>query len=318
MGNWFVQSLTGQEYAMGIRQSLLKKGGYGSRRDILFFLLPGMGAYAFIMLYPNIYSIYLSLTEWHGYGSPEYIGFENFKQLINDPALLTALGMVARSLFLVIVITLPFAFIMAFLLSRKVRGARVYRFFYFLPLVVPGAMLGVMWRNFFLYKGVVNFSLSSLGLEALAIPWLSTIGVVQWVVLVPDIWGSVCFYILIFASGLAGIPQILYDAAEIDGASAWQQLIYITLPSMRAVYVTAIILALPGALSTFIFPFAMTQGGPVRQTYTLALWIFSNIYGVERDPNIGYGSAVSLIHAGLGIVLGLLVWRYGRRNVVVG
>jgi ABC-type sugar transport system permease subunit len=277
-----------------------------------------MSAYAFIMLYPNIYSIYLSLTEWYGYGAPAFIGFENFKRLVNDPALLTALGMVVRSLFLVIFITLPIAFILAFLLSRKVRGARVYRFFYFLPLVVPGAMLGPMWRNFFAMKGVVNFSLTSLGLESLVIPWLSSLGIVQWVVLLPDIWSNVCFYILIFASGLGGIPQILYEAAEIDGASAWQQLIHITLPSMRSVYVAAIILALPGALNTFIFPMAMTEGGPVRKTYTLALWIFSNVYGYDRDPNIGYGSAVSMIHAGLGIFLGLLVWRYGRRNMVIG
>jgi len=298
----------------------LKKGGYGSNRDILLFLIPGMGAYLFIMLYPNIMSIYYSLTEWRGYGTPVFIGFGNFKKLASDPALMIALGMVARSLILVVFVTLPIAFFLAFLLSRKLRGARVYRFFYFIPLVVPAVMLGVMWKNFFIYRGVINYALNSLNLESFAIAWLSTIGVVQWVVLFPDVWGGVCFFVLIFAAGLAGIPPILYDAAAIDGANTWQQLRYITLPSMRSVYVTAVILALPGALSTFIYPYAMTQGGPMRQTYTLALWVFNNVYATlgGRQPNIGYGSTIALLHAFMGIVLGLIVWRYGRRNVVIG
>lgn len=298
----------------------LRKGGYGSTRDILIFLIPGMGAYVFIMLYPNIISIYYSLTKWSGYGKPEFVGFENFKKLIADPALLIALGMVARSLLLVFFVTLPIAFILAFLLSRKTRGARLYRFFYFIPLVVPAAMLGALWKNFFVYKGVVNYVLQVLNLDSLAIAWLSTIGVVQWVVLLPDVWGGVCFYVLIFAAGLTGIPSILYDAAAIDGANTWQQLIHVTLPSMRSVYVTAAILALPGALSTFIYPYAMTQGGPMRQTYTLALWVFDNVYATigGRQPNVGYGSAVALLHLVMGVLLGLIVWRSGRRNVVVG
>ncbi len=298
----------------------LRKGGYGSTRDILLFLIPGMGAYAFIMLYPNIMSIYYSFTQWSGYGTPIFVGLDNFKKLISDPALIIAMGMVARSLFLVFFVTLPIAFILAFLLSRKTRGARVYRFFYFIPLVVPAAMLGVMWKNFFIYRGVINYFLEILGLGNIAIAWLSTIGVVQWVVLFPDVWGGVCFYILIFAAGLAGIPQILYDAAAIDGANSWQQMRYITLPSMRLVYVTAVILALPGALSTFIYPYAMTQGGPIRSTYTLALWVFSNVYATfgGRQPNIGYGSTVALLHASMGILLGLIVWRYGRRGANYG
>ena len=173
----------------------------------------------------------------------------------------------------------------------------------------------------FTYNGVINFALRSLGLDVLAIPWLSTLGVVQWVVLVPDFWFGVCFYIIIFAAGLEGIPQRLYDAAAIDGANTWHELIHITLPSMRAIYVTGMILALPGALSTFIYPYALTKGGPIRSTYTLALWVFNNIYatpGASKPPDIGYGSAIALLHAFLGIAIGMVIWQLGRRNVVVG
>jgi raffinose/stachyose/melibiose transport system permease protein len=292
--------------------------GYGSTRDIVLFLLPGMGAYAFIMLYPNIASMWYSLTKWSGYGSPQFVGLENFGRMLRDPVLLTTLGMAARSLFLALVVILPLAFFLAFLLSRKVRGRKVFRFFYFLPIVIPGSVLGIMWKHIFAYEGVLNFVLGSAGLEAIARSWLSELGVVQWTVLVPDLWSGVCFYIIIFAAALEGIPQELYDAASIDGANGWQEMIYITLPSVRAVYVTAMILALPGALSTFIYPFVMTNGGPVRKTYTIALWMFSKVYSVpgsSQVPQIGYGSAIALLHAALGVGLSLLVWRFGRRDV---
>jgi raffinose/stachyose/melibiose transport system permease protein len=272
------------------------------------------------MLYPNIASLWYSLTKWSGYGTPQFIGLDNFARMMRDPVLLTTLGMAARSLFLALVVILPLAFVLAFLLSRKVRGRRVFRFFYFLPMVIPGTVLGVMWKHIFIYEGVLNFALSSLGLEVLTRSWLSDIGVVQWIVLAPDLWSGVCFYIIIFAAALEGIPQELYDAASIDGASAWQELIHITLPTVRAVYVTAMILALPGALSTFIYPFVMTRGGPVRKTYTIALWMFSKIYSVpgsSQNPQIGYGSAIALLHAALGVGLSLLVWRFGRRDMTV-
>lgn len=307
---------------MGKRSRPSRKRGYGSTRDILLFLVPGMGAYAFIMLYPNIASMWYSLTKWSGYGRPQFIGLENFARMIRDPVLPTTLGMAARSLFLVLAVTLPLAFVLAFLLSRKVRGRRVFRFFYFLPMVIPGTVLGVMWKNIFVYDGgVLNFGLGSIGLDGLVRGWLTEIGIVQWTVLVPGFWSGVCFYIIIFAAALEGIPQELYDAASIDGANAWQEMIHVTLPSVRAVYVTAVILALPGALSTFIYPFVMTRGGPVRKTYTLALWMFSKVYavpGASQVPQIGYGSAIAILHAVLGVGLSLLVWRFGRRDGTVG
>ena len=168
--------------------------GYGSARDIILFLVPGMGAYAFIMLYPNIASMWYSLTKWSGYGSPQFIGLENFARMIRDPVLPTTLGMAARSLFLVLVLTLPLAFVLAFLLSRRVRGRKVFRFFYFLPMVIPGTILGIMWKHIFVYDGgVLNFALRSIGLEFLARGWLMELGIVQWTVLVPEVWSGVCF-----------------------------------------------------------------------------------------------------------------------------
>lgn len=305
---------------MTINRLLNKERRYGGPLDVLLFLGPGMAAYTFMMLYPNIASIWYSLTEFHGYGTPEYTGLANFARLIRDPALGTALLMALRNIFVTLAGTLPVALIIAFMLSRKVRGDRVFRFFYFLPLVIPGLQLAVMWKSIFLFKGVLNFALRTIGLDVLALPWLTDIRLAPWTVLVPGFWGGVCFYILIFVAALKDISPELYDAAAIDGASPWQELRHVTLPSIRPVYVSSIILALPGALSTFVGPYILTRGGPVRKTYTLSLWVFNNIYsspGASGIPNIGYGSAIALLHGFLGVTLGLIVWRLGRRRLTV-
>ena len=188
-------------------------------------------------------------------------------------------------------------------------------------MVIPGTVLGIMWKNIFIRQGVLNFALERLGLGGLARGWLTELGIVQWTVLAPEVWSGICFYIIILAAALEGVSPELYDAAAIDGANACQEMIYVTLPSVRPVYVTSVILALPGALSAFIYPYVLTRGGPLRSTYTLSLWVFNNIYstpGASKPPDIGYGSAIALFHGLLGIVLGLIVWRCGRRNVSVG
>jgi ABC-type sugar transport system permease subunit len=297
-----------------------RKRGYGSTRDVVMFLAPGMLCYTFMMLYPNIASIWYSLTDWTGYGSPRYVGLANFVQMVQDPALSSALAMALRSLVSVFV-TLPLALGISFLLSRRVRGERVFRFFYFLPLVIPGMQLAVMWKSIFVQQGVLNFALRSIGLKDLALPWLSSLTLTPWTVLIPGVWGGACFYILIYVAALKDVPRELYDAAAIDGASAWQELVHVTLPSIRPVCVGSMILALPGALSTFIYPYVLTRGGPLRVTYTLSLWVFNNIYssqGASDVPQIGYGSAIALLHGVMGMTLGLLVWRLGRRDWTAG
>jgi len=119
---------------------------------------------------------------------------------------------------------------------------------------------------------------------------------------------------VVFLAALVGIPEEFYEAAAIDGANHWQQLIHITMPSIRGVYVSAMILTLQGALGAFIYPLLMTKGGPLHLSETL---ISYSLYLLWEKKTWGYGSAVATLSFLLGIIAVALVWRFGRQRDVL-
>ena len=147
-----------------------------------------------------------------------------------------------------------------------------------------------------------------MGLEGLISPWLSGDGIVQWSVTFPDAWVYVGFFMVIFWAALVGIPEEYYEAAAIDGANAWQQLIHITLPNIKPVYIYAMILGLQAAFGAFIYPLLMTRGGPLHRSETLVSY---SIYLLWEKKSWGYGSAGTVFSFLIGIVATILVLRFG-------
>lgn len=288
---------------------------YGNPRDALLFLLPGVGAYTVLMLYPSLLSLYYSVLEWEGgpIAAAPFVGLANFRQMLGDPFVRGALTNNGRMLLLNWVFQLPLALALAYILSRLRRGAGVYRFLFYIPVILPAATMALMWRFIFSGNdyGLLNNVLERLGLETYILRWLSADGVVQWSTTFPASWQGVGFFMVIFIAGLAGIPEEYYEAAAIDGANGWQQLIHITLPNIRGVYVSAMILALHGALGAFVYPLLMTRGGPLHLSETL---ISYSLYLLWERRTWGYGSAVATLSFLLSVVAAALVWRFGRQR----
>jgi len=288
---------------------------YGSPIGILLFLLPGVGVYTALMLYPSLLSLYYSVLEWEGgpVSAAPFVGLANFQHMLQDPFVPLALSNNARLLSANWVLLLPLALALAYVLSRLRRGASLYRFLFYIPVVLPTATMALMWRFAFSGSGygLLNNILRLLGRESLIRPWLSADGIVQWTTTFPASWQSVGFYMVIFLAALVGIPEEYYEAAAIDGANHWQQLIYITMPSIRGVYVSAMILTLQGALGAFIYPLLMTKGGPLHLSETL---ISYSLYLLWEKKTWGYGSAVATLSFLLGIIAVALVWRFGRQR----
>jgi ABC-type sugar transport system permease subunit len=205
------------------------------------------------------------------------------------------------------------ALILAFTLSRLRSGAGVYRFLFYLPVILPAATLALLWRFVFSGNdyGLLNNVLRGVGEEGWIRPWLSGDGIVQWTTSFPGSWQLIGFFMVIFLAALAGIPEEYYEAAAIDGAGAWRQLIDITLPSIKPVYVSAMILALSGALGAYIYPVLMTEGGPLHRSETL---ISYSLYLLWTKRTWGYGSAVAVLSFLLSIAVTVLIWRFGRRQ----
>lgn len=286
---------------------------YGSPLGIILFLLPGIGIYSLFMLYPSLTSLYYSVLDWQGGPilKAPFVGFDNFRQMLLDPYILKAISNNGRLLFLNWVFQLPLALLLAYTLSRLGRGSKFYRFIFYIPVILPVATLALLWRFIFSGSkyGLLNNILMRLNLEHWILPWLSGNGIVQWTTTFPSSWGAVGFYMIIFLAALVGIPDEYYEASAIDGASEWQQFLYITIPSIRAVYIYAMILGMQSALGAFMYPLLMTKGGPLHLSETL---ISYSLYLLWEKKVWGYGSAVATLSFLLGIVATALVWRFGR------
>jgi raffinose/stachyose/melibiose transport system permease protein len=282
---------------------------------ILLFLLPGIGAYTLLMLYPTLLSLYYSVLDWQGgpVRDAPFVGTDNFRELFHDRYLPMALWNNARVLFLGWAFQLPMALLLAFTLSRLSRGSQVYRFLFFIPVILPIATLALMWRFIFSGNqyGLLNNALTDIGREEWIRPWLSADGIVQWTTSFPQVWQFIAFFMVIFLAAIAGIPEEYYEAASIDGANALRQLKDITLPGIKPVYISAMILSLNGALGAYIYPLLMTQGGPLHRSETL---ISYSLYLLWTKRVWGYGSAVAVLSFILSVIVATLIWKLGRRE----
>jgi raffinose/stachyose/melibiose transport system permease protein len=292
-----------------------RPSGYGNPLGILMFLLLPLGGYALLNVYPSVMSIYYSLNNYRGVGSMEFIGLQNFATMINDPIIHTAVINGLRNMFLVLFLQVPLGFVLAFLLSRVVRGSKVFVFFFFLPVILSEVVLSLLWR--FIYNsqwGLLNSIIHALGIAATP-RWLSNPDLAPWAVLVPGVWQWVGFNVVLFLAAIEGLPQELFDAAKIDGANNWQQLIHVTLPMLRGVIVMAVILAINGSMGGPLgYPLGLTDGGPFQVSHTLSLYIYKLVIprwgaGVVRW---GYAAAVVLLNFAIVSVLSGITWRYRR------
>ena len=285
---------------------------YGNPLGIGLFLLPGLGAYTVLMLYPTVQSLLYSLQSWEGLRpTREFVGLAYYLRILHDPVVLTALGNNLRAWFLYTFGQLSIALLLAFALSRKVRHVGLFRFLFYIPCVISGSALAMMWMFLYTTDYGLNGMLQRLGLSFLVRPWLSAPGVVQWATIVPEAWQWVGFYLVIFLAAIGGIPEEQFEAAQIDGANAWQQLLYITLPSMRPVLIAAAIAVVKDALNAYIYQFIMTEGGPMHMSETLMTYTLRQIW---IDKNWGYGSALAVLHFVLAAVAARLIWLFRQRG----
>jgi ABC-type sugar transport system permease subunit len=292
-----------------------RRSQYGSGLGIFLFLLPGVGVYTTLMLYPSLLSLYYSVLDWEGgpVSRAPFVGLDNFREAFKDPVVAHALVNNARVLFLNWAFQLPIALILAFTLSRLRHGAALYRFLFFIPVILPVATLALLWRFIFSGNqyGLLNNALREVGRDDWIRPWLSGNGIVQWTTSFPAAWQFIGFFMVIFLAALAGIPEEYYEAAALDGAGAWRQLRDITLPGIKPVYISAMILSLQIALGAYIYPVLMTEGGPLHLSETM---ISYSLYLLWVKRVWGYGSAVAAMTFLLTIVVSTVIWRIGRRQ----
>jgi ABC-type sugar transport system permease subunit len=274
----------------------------GRASIVVPFILPAFLVYTALFVIPAIWALWVSLHDWSGFGrNMVYIGLGNYVEMSKDPIFWGALR---RTLLIAVaggIGVFALALLFSAIFQERILGKKFFRALIFFPVVVPGIGIGLIWQ--FIYNndwGPLSNLLKLLGLGALDTVWLSPNNIIASLT-VAIVWTYVGYYMIIISAGIDKIPETYFEAAKIDGAAAWQQFFYITLPMIQDVMVVALILWMIGSLKIFDIIIATTFPAPQTSTYTLTVYIWSQVFGGYTPVfRLGYGTA-------MGVVLLILV-----------
>lgn len=279
-------------------------------KELMCYLLlsPQIIGFLVFSIIPMLWAISLSWT-YYDTIKTRFVGWENFILLFQDSNYWRSVVTTLQFAIMKIPVELPLALILAVLLSRKIKGAGIYRAVYYLPHVISTALVALVFSNIFSYFGVANALLQKTGLMALPVDWFGEKLSAMWVIVVADIWKTFGVNVLYFIAALANIPEDVYESARLDGASKVQTFFRITLPMIAPTLQIIVMLSLIGTLGTSEMILVLTNGAPGGLTYTVNAYIFNNYApGIATGTvNVGYGCAMSLV---TGLMLSMITLVY--------
>jgi multiple sugar transport system permease protein len=257
----------------------------------LLFVLPFIVAFVLFRLGPVVAGFFISLTEWNIVGEPKFIGLGNYAHLARDPIFWTAmrntLYFVAMSVPLLIVLGLA----LALLYNQPFKSAVVGRVVTFAPYVMMPTVIGLLWKWIYDTRfGLLNYYLVRIHLPA--IPWLTDVNFAMPSVVLATLWWNLGYTMVIFLAGLQDIPEELYEAARIDGATRWGCFRHVTLPLLKPTTFFICVITLINSFQVFDQVFVMTNGGPLRRTLTLVQYLYETGF---QQYQLGYASAIAYV-----------------------
>jgi multiple sugar transport system permease protein len=267
-------------------------------------IAPAVLGFVLFLAGPVVASLVLSLTEYDILSSARWVGFDNYAALVRDPLFWQSLKVTATAASIGLPLNLLLSLGLALLLNRRIRGVSVWRTVYYLPSVVSGAAVAVLWVWILNPEfGVVNSVLRAVGIEGPN--WLGDSRTALLSLIAVGLW-SIGGNVIIYLAGLQGIPTELYEAAAIDGAGTWRRFLHVTLPLLTPVIFFNVVLGLIYSLQWFTEPFVMTGGGPENSTLTYMLYAYRNAFIFLK---MGYALALVWTFFLLVLILTLLVFR---------
>nr|WP_081913619.1 sugar ABC transporter permease [Glycomyces sp. NRRL B-16210] len=274
------------------------------------FISPWLIGFVGFLLGPMIASVYISLTEWDSFTPPEWVGLANYrKALTQDPVFWKALG----NTFYYALISVPLGLVigvwLANLLNKRVRGRKLFRTFIYLPTLVPLVATAMVFKMVLAPSGPLNDLLGWFGIDGPA--WLLDATWVKPALIVLSAWGAGAATVLLL-SAMNGIPKELYEAAEIDGASAWRQFWSVTFPQITPVIFFNLIMGLIGSFQIFSQVYILTSGGPDNASQMMVPLLFREAFSFYH---FGYASAIAWLLFVVIMVFTLIAFRTARKWV---
>ncbi len=275
-----------------------------SDRNGYWFVLPYVIFFLAFVAYPLCFSIILIFHRWNIVTPMEWVGLKNFERLLHDPLFLKSITNTLTFLLIHIPLQILIALVFALLLNTKVKLRGFFRALFFLPVVVSGVAVTILWQQLYSYDyGVLNALLHAVGLPS--IPWLIDSAWAMPSIAIMATWKNVGIYIVLFLVGLQNIPGELYEAANLDGATPSKQFWRITLPMLNPTVILIVVLSTIGGFSLFIEPYVLTGGGPMQSTLSGMLYIYNQAFYFNH---MGYAATLGFVFA-LVILLVVVIQR---------
>jgi multiple sugar transport system permease protein len=260
-----------------------------------------------IAAYPIVFALVLVFLRWDLVTAPSFAGFDNLRMLANDGRFWRAVANTFVFLSIHVPLQIVTALGLALALNRKLAGRGFWRAAFFLPVVISGAVVAILWSNLYATDvGLINKLLVKIGIAPVS--WLTDPNTAMPAIAVMVTWKNVGFYVIIYLAGLQYIPRSCQEAIEIEGASAWQRFRYLTLPSLLPQTILVVTLSTINGFQLFIEPYVMTGGGPLRRTYSVVLYLYTNAFAYQK---MGYAATIGVA---LAMIIGVVV--FVQRRVI--
>ena len=272
-----------------------KGSGLAHRRRLtgFLFVFPAVLFMFTFFIFPLLMTVWMSFHNWPLLGTPKFTGIENYITLVQDGQFWSSLWFTTQYTILVTIPIFVLAFVLALLVNLPLRGVGIFRTGYFIPVVIGLGTSSLLWVWLLNDRvGIFNKILVDVGLIDNPIVWFAQKNSAMVAIIISVVWKTVGFTMILLLSGMQAIPDEIYQAAMVDGASDRGRLTHITMPLLRRTFALALVLSVIGSYLAFDQFYIMTRGGPQNQTITTVYWIFNNSFTYFK---MGYGAALSLV-----------------------
>ncbi len=268
------------------------------------FLAPFLVLMALFTAWPLVQALWLSFHSYDLFSAPRYVGVDNYLYLFTQGDFWISLRNTTLYTVVVVGVQTCLSILLALVMDQKIRGKTFFRVAFFLPSVTSSVAISLIFMYIFFKNGILNQALAALHIDGLLawiglttpIDWLGDVKTALWAIMAQNIWSTAGFFMIVFLAGLQDIPESLYEAARVDGATPFGQVWHITLPLLRPTTFFVVTMGLIGCFQVFDQVYVMTEGGPLKATLTTAYLLYKEAF---VNFNMGYACAIAFVLAAI-------------------
>lgn len=265
------------------------KTSRAAKKFTQFAFIP-LAIFTIVLIVPFINGVYYTFTDWDGFEATKLVGFDNYVKSFQDPTFWATLRFTALFVIVSMIIVNAVAFGLALIVTSKLRSRNILRTFFFIPNLIGGVVLGVIWQ--FIFNSALTSLATKYEWEIFKESWLNDTNKAFWALIIVTVWQSSGYMMIVYITGLISIEQDVLEASQIDGASPLRTLLNIKIPLMAQAFTIALFLTLRGGFMAYDVNLALTGGGPFRETELISMHIFQDAFA---NGNFGTGQSKAVV-----------------------